>query len=522
MFKILIADDEAFIRKGIISIIQKNIKEEIECIEAQNGIEALEKARTSVLDLVITDINMPGCDGLEFVHCLKKENQAMAVIILSGYENFDYAKRAIKLGVQEYVLKPIKRAEFVEMLERYIRDIKQEKEKNRENNIQKIESKMMIEKLKQDFLVGMLKCQSSKEAKYYLEQLGTLGVNFKTKLYSCAVIEYEVTESNQDYMDFAAKNILDEYLNLQMENLVVNVCYDSGKIAVICEGSNQDELRGPKIQILRKAAGLLKEYCGVKVYVGLGDVAYDSMYLHVSLRHALLTANQKIYEKEDIVSVYDELDKNEMIVLPHLKNSLENISDASIFQVLDGFRKLMGNEGGKKKLTALKEEYDEIQNYISKRLLSGNDSKNMWEDKFKDFSSFWSFKEIKKEIESRTETMKDISQGSGKSNAQLMKLILDYVDEHITEDLDLNLIADKFRRTPGYISTLFKKHVQGGFNSYVTKERMEIAKKLLRESSTPIQEVSELCGYVNAKYFSVVFKKISGSTPREYREKHEK
>ena len=100
-----------------------------------------------------------------------------------------------------------------------------------------------------------------------------------------------------------------------------------------------------------------------------------------------------------------------------------------------------------------------------------------------------------------------------------MRQMLDFVDEHITEELDLNTVAEKFHRTSGYVSTLFKKYTSGGFSAYLTGERIKIARKLLEDSSIPIQEIGELCGYNNPKYFSVVFKKVTGETPRGYREK---
>ena len=116
MFKLLIADDEQFIRKGIISILKKNLTEEIQCIEAANGQDALMKAREMALNLIITDISMPGCDGLEFIRQLREENKMIPIVILSGYDNFEYAQKAIRLGVKEYIMKPIKKQEFITLI----------------------------------------------------------------------------------------------------------------------------------------------------------------------------------------------------------------------------------------------------------------------------------------------------------------------------------------------------------------------------------------------------------------------
>lgn len=519
MFKILIADDEKFIRKGIISILERNLHDEITYVEAKNGIEALTIAGKDRPDLVISDINMPGCDGLQFISELKALNEKTPVIILSGYENFEYAKRAIQLGVKEYVIKPIKKAEFIELIEQYVTNIKREQVRSHEEIIRRVEHARIMERLKRDFLVGLLKCPSSEEAKRYLVQLQELGMIFESKLYICAVVQYEVHAANEDYMDFAAKNILDEYLNLESsDELVVNVNYDVGKVVVIFEGNSQETLKEEKKNLIRRAARLVKEYCKVNVYAGVGDVAYDSVHLHTSLRHALLAADFRLYEGGDIVMFYDDIQKETEVTAPNLVRKLKPAEKINVFEILEGFQRMIRMGQSKEVIMVLRKEYCEVQEYISNQLLRRKTEPDTWEGRYKPLSRCWTFSEVKQEIKERIELLQGAGDQNGPGNAALMKQVLQFVDEHITEELDLNLVAEKFNRTPGYISTMFKKHVEGGFNSYLTNERVEIAKKLLTDGSISVQEVSELCGFHNSKYFSVVFKKTTGVSPREYRE----
>lgn len=523
MFKVLIADDEKFIRKGIISILERNLQEEISYIEARNGVEALEIAERESPDLVISDINMPGCDGLQFIADLKKLNGKTPVIILSGYENFEYAKRAIQLGVKEYVIKPIKKAEFIELIKQYVTNIKSERVRSQEEIVRRVENARIMERLKRDFLLGLLKCPSSEEAHHYLVQLKELGMIFESKLYICAVVQYEVTASNEDYMDFAAKNILDEYLHLESgEELVVNVNYDVGKVVIIFEGNSQEALRDKKKHLIRKAARLVKEYCKVNVFVGVGDVAYDSVHLHTSLRHALLAVDFRLYEGGDIVMFYDDIQKESEAAAPNLVRMLKPVEQINVFEILEGFQKIIRMGQSKAVIMVLRKEYSEVQEYISNQLLRRKNASEVWEGRYKPLSNCWTFTDVKQELKERIELLQGAGGHASAGNAAFMKQILQFVDEHITEELDLNLVAEKFNRTPGYISTMFKKHVEGGFNSYLTNERVEIAKKLLADGSISIQEVSELCGFHNSKYFSVVFKKTTGETPREYREHYSK
>ncbi|WP_333813677.1 response regulator [Muricomes intestini] len=521
MFKLLIADDEQFIRKGIISILKKNLTEEIQCIEAANGQDALMKAREMALNLIITDISMPGCDGLEFIRQLREENKMIPIVILSGYDNFEYAQKAIRLGVKEYIMKPIKKQEFITLIQEYIDDIRKQKARTIQELNRKMENDRIMERLKHDFLLGLLKCPSSVEAERYLIQLKELGMEFESKLYICVVVQYKVREDNQDYMDFAAKNILDEYLNLEAENeRIINVTYDKGQIVTIFEGSNLPSLQESKKKLIRKAASLIKRYCKTEVYAGIGDVAYDFIHLHTSLRHALLAANFKLYEHGDNVMAYDEIDKEAEVNSPNLVKQMKPAKNINIFHILEEMQKILDQGENKQVINTLKKEYEDIQEYISLQLIRHQTGKDGELSAYKPLDCCWNFSEVKRELKERIEFLQQFLDKGSQGNTQLSKMILQYVDEHITEELNLNLIADKFYRTPGYISTIFKRHTEGGFNAYLTKERIEIAKRLIGDSSIPIQEISELSGFSNSKYFSVVFKKMTGESPREYRARH--
>ncbi|WP_138262297.1 response regulator transcription factor [[Clostridium] hylemonae] len=520
MFKILVADDEKFIRKGIVSILSGNLREEVIFVEARNGLEALEKSRTETPGLIITDISMPGCDGLEFIQRMKEINVNVPVIILSGYENFEYAKKAIKLGVKEYVMKPIKKNEFVELIHSYIADIRQAQQRNREEYLKRSENIRIMEKLKRDFLLGLLKCTSSEEARNYLIQLKELGMSFDSHLYMCVAVQYKVTPGNQEYIDFVVKNILDEFWGLRLDDeKVVNVVYSPGMVVAIFEGESQNALLEQKKKLVRDAVTLLKQYCKTDIYAGIGDVAFDSVQLHVSLRHAMLAAGYKIFEEGDMVCVYQELENGKETEAPELVKRLKPIEEINIFDMLDRYRKLAYSGKTRRVLKVLEHEYEEVQNHINLVMSRKQTGKPVWDEKYKSFSCIWSVGEAGQELKERIELLKELYDDSGGVNEALMRQMLDFVDEHITEELDLNTVAEKFHRTSGYVSTLFKKYTSGGFSAYLTGERIKIARKLLEDSSIPIQEIGELCGYNNPKYFSVVFKKVTGETPRGYREK---
>jgi len=512
MFKILVADDEKFIRKGILSILERNLDEPVKCIEAKNGIEALEKTAEETPDLIITDINMPGCDGLEFVKELQEKHVNTTVIILSGYENFEYAKRAITLGIKEYVMKPIKKSEFIELIKRYMTDIQQRQLKTQEEIERKIENNRIIEGVKKDFLIGLLKCSDNREAHQYLQQLKELKVNFEPQLCTCVVFQYEVSEENQEYMDFAAKNILDEYLSLESEDFLLNVTYSEGKIISIFKCSSPCAKNEERKKIIRKAGRLIREYGKVRVFAGIGDAAPGFEHLNRSLRHALRAVEYKIFDKGDILCAYEEIERGQEVRLPHLQ-----VQD-NMLELWGELNRIYGIGQTQAVMDLLKTRYNETMEFIRNRLTKKTAVSEREEIVYKEFSSCWTLDEMKQEIKKGLDKLEEVSQETGTINAHLMEQVIRFVDENITEELDLNIIAEKFHRSPGYISTMFKRYAEGGFNSYVTEKRIGIARNLLKDRSISIQEVAEACGYYNAKYFSVVFKKVVGQTPREYRE----
>lgn len=523
MFKILVADDEKFIRKGIISILERDLEEKVECLEARNGHEALEIANTENPNLIVTDISMPGLDGLEFIKLLKETNHSAQVIILSGYENFDFARKAIKLGVKEYVMKPIKKREFLELIRSYVSDIKTVQARTNDEIIRNIENNKIMEQMKHDLLAGLLNCLSSEEAEKYLVKLKSFGIYFQSMLFACALVQYQVNEENVDYLDFAVANILEEYINLHQESSSAFIVkYDIGKAVVIFEGADQNELQEPKKKLLRKVGQLIKEYYRINVFIGLGDVAYDLVHLHTSLRHALFAVDFKIYGGADNIEVYSDIDRGPEYKNIGLEKVLTPMETSNAIQAANFFDRFVHEPKSRSALRIMKNAYLEFQTRMEKAITHLQYLESKPDLSVRNFGDLWNFPDLKREVKEGILQVQEVFQNGGldSSNLKLRADIIRYIQNNITNELDLNIVAGHFSRTPGYISTLFKKGMGGGFNAYITNERIKIAKSLLKDSTVPIQQVGVLCGYPNSKYFSVVFRKVTGESPKSYRENH--
>ncbi len=522
MFKILVADDEDVIRKGIIVILKRELPHiDICCYEAENGIEALKLCKEHLPQLVITDIRMPFCDGLNLIKNIKETGYSPTFIILSGYADFEYAKSAIKLGVKEYVLKPIKKQEFVSMVEGYVKSLANEKQRIDEKFVRESENRKVVENVKQKLLKNLLDSTDADEAKKCLSELNNLGVCFSEKLLLCAMIQYQVNAENKDYIDFAVKNIADEVLIQEMgEDFMITVQYEAGRIVAVFEGLKREAILLSAKQELNKICSLIRKYLVVDVFAGIGDVAYGSVLLHKTFNFANEATKYKLYRNSNNVQLFSEIPMSvryEQSDWSNVIQSLENIKNA---EIINTFEKLIMLPPSLQSLSVIEQSYTQLVKTIDRQLLKYNSTRTESIIKPLPFFELWSFLQLKQEINRYLNQVHEAANEAGIDvpNKKLIIDVLQYVRENAASDINLNIVAEKFDRTAAYMSALFKKGTGMGFNEYITSIRMAMAKQMLADTSIPIGEVSSLCGYVNPKYFSVVFKNTFGVSPVSYRQ----
>lgn len=521
MFKILVADDEDIIRRGIITILKRELDTDICFFEAENGIEALKLCREHSPQLVITDIRMPFCDGLGFIKNMSESGHAPAFIILSGYADFEYAQSAIKLGVREYILKPIKKQELVSIVQDCIKKLRNEKQRLYDKIVRDNENKQVTENVKQKLLKDLLNGADIGEIETLRRELGNLGVSFGNNLILCAALQYQVKEENREYIDFAVKNIADEVLTQDTgADFVVTVQYNSGKIAVIFKGLKRDVILQSVRQALSKICSLIRKYMYVNAFCGIGEVVYGLVLLNKSFDSACEALNFKLYGSGCNVKLFCEIPvsaKYEIEDFNQLIQPMENINSVAVINI---FEKMINLSPSLQALSALEQSYFQLVTDIDNALKKYNiiKAENIADPPA--FSQLWSFTQLKQELIGYLNRVSRLACDSriDVPNKKLIVEVLQYVKDNVAGDINLNIVAEEFDRTPAYMSALFKKGTGMGFNEYVTTIRMNMAKQMLLNTGMPIGEVSSLCGYVNAKYFSVVFKNTFGVSPAAYRQ----
>lgn len=520
MFRILVADDEDFIRLGIIAMLKRNLPADVEpdFMEASDGYEAYQLASQASMDLVITDIRMPGASGLDFIQQLRAICPSAPVIVISGYEDFKYAQRAIQLGVKSYITKPVNKQELVDLVLHIFQESQKAALRQTESVQKNIANKAMEQELKESLFLKYFTSQDTGEIQTLIRKLQKMGISFHATLFTCVCIQYQ-PESPMEFLDFAILNIVQEVL-CSTENVhYMGSAKISGHGLILLVSG--DETAGFFQKIKAAFLGIgekLIQYYRCNIFIGIGNPVYDTLSVRKSFLNAQKAADYKIFDKDRRLLLYTELEKGQPLSEYHTEKIMAAIRSLKGIQIANAFRTFTVQPYTRCNMLSLYEAYEKFIQTFNQHLgpyqLSEEDNCAP-----PPLSELWSMAQMNQEIFSCLDGLEQIknTQDAGPSNQRLLAEITLYIHEHLADVLDLNSIAQIFGNSPSYISFLFKKGMQEGFNEYVTKERVKLAKEYLKDCSIPISEVSRKCGYVNAKYFSVVFKKVTGESPKDYR-----
>lgn len=509
MIKILVAEDQVLIQKDICRKIEKTEKD-VEIIgTAQNGKDAYDKILTLRPDILITDIRMPIQTGLEVIRRLKDQKIPVKTVILSGYRDFEYAKEAIQLGVDEYLLKPVS----VEDL-KYVLDTLEEKILKEQNYSFQHALYMMLNS-------GLPIPQPiSNTLKFSACHLMLVNLN------SCPTFSF------QDWLPY--KDELEDLL----KGPVVNKYLKKGESVHICNGStyNQKLLvfllnRTTEEKLEMMASELQKQIQkltdAVTICISKPAHSLNSLGAEYKLLRTQL-ANQLIFAHSSVLHGKDFLESPE--------NPVVHLDD----QRLESFRFCVNTQNPGGLLTRLDEflEYCDEQKATQRQL--GNclkrllhvcfdgtagkhlSSKELEIDEY--LSNSKTYGELKLSLHLLFDQLfrqRILNLASSSNPENLIEEVKDYIRSNYGKDININDIAVHFSITPAYLSRLFKKYSDVRPIEYLTNYRIQQACDYFTHSQLTVREVAELCGYSNQFYFSKAFKQITSMSPSEYRIQHQ-
>lgn len=517
MRKILIIDDEKLIRLGVKAMIERKEKNYYDITLCSNGKEALELVSKEIFNIIITDIRMPQMDGITFIQKLQKYKNKPAIIILTGYDDFNYALEALKCGAKNYLLKPIKREELYSSLDKIEEEIKNIEELYKKENL--INS--YIEDFRSNELNYILLKDGITEDE--IESIGNrIGLNiFQERYYLGILLNANFTENMKGKkLENEIDLILNNFPGKKIEEITSFLDFD--KNLVLISKSKEifnyldDNLK--KDNLFRFAIGLSEENEGFR---SIKD-SYEQAKQAVKYRMFSYASGSVLIEYE-IIKHKDRDYGIPFSQIQKLSNMMGTEREKEIYKIINE----IFNEADAKNYDI---SYIEELNYtINKAILSSmKPNALMKEDslagKFERFTSVYNFlnyKEYMSELESfivyineYIKTMKDIY---GDKNS--IEKAIEYINKNYNKDLDLAMVSNEVSLNYSYFSQLFKQHTGESFVTYLKKIRVEKAKELLRSDRYKVYEIANKVGYEDSKQFTKIFRSITGISPVEFRGK---
>jgi len=530
MYKVILVDDEVLTREAISQNVPWNDIGFTLIGAAENGREAVNLVEREHPDLVLTDICMPVMDGIALSGYLYENHPDTKVVIISGYDDFEYAKQAIEFGVSNYILKPITSCELMEELEKIRLKIERALEKKRE--FEKIQTKFVrsVPTLRNHFLIRLVEGTYGKnDIEAQMSQLEINPVGRRQ-----AVVRLEVEDAREflkqypktgdELIEFAVANIAEE---IAAGNSHIVFYKDETNASHFIFAADSDKALRERIQaVCQKMIDAIWEYMHTRVCALIGDSvtgaanwkrSYQSVlnareYKFLLEGHDLIYGKDMMYTREtDNLKLMHRADK---LVLMIKLNQIEEIKceTAQIFQCL----RASGKE--KKELMIM------IQNLVLSILISLEDqiSDHLKGDGKSAFiiqlleSSHLSNIEMRF-LEFCTGLSGDIAVKRENPSAKQAIRAMDYIENNFMNvNISLNMVCEYLCVSTSYFSALFKNATGETFIEALTRIRIEKAKDFLESSDMKNYEVALAVGYQDPHYFSSIFKKRIGMTPTEY------
>ena len=520
--KVLIVDDEKHVREGI-KILAKWDENGIEDIyEASNGEEAIQMIEEKHPEIIFSDMKMPKMDGTLLLEWIKNNHPHSKTIIITGYEDYHYMRKAMNYGSSDYLLKPID----PEVLNNAIRTVIHEwkvEEKERKN---KVINNQLLNRMKPVYrdrkLTQLLYNDSYEEnvfegfslPKHEYYHVGLLYVNEEIR-------DYFKGDSELTY--FTILNIINEVLSRKSSGMAFHNLGNTGEIILIL-WEQKDEmisLLNLVIKSIQNSLGILFSIAVGKEVTKLEDISesYQRAKALLMCRNVLVIQQNNIYmgetEDEEIKSL---MDYTETIKLAVQTGNIQSI-DSFISQI---HREIITNNRlSLKQLLQLESEYVVISRSLFKEWsLPLNLQSNIEENISKYFNRYGIFlleNYIERKKRETQVFLKRVQKKKSKSN-NVMNEIEKFIRNNYNHDIKLQEISDHFYISREYISRKFKQEYGVNISEYIINIRMESAKELLQNSNLKIYEIANRIGYQDDKYFRKVFKKLIGVTPNEYRD----
>ena len=535
MLKVFLVEDEIVVREGIKNNVNWLENDFIFSGESSDGELAYPMIKEIKPDIVITDIRMPFMDGLQLSRLLKQEMPWIKIIILSGYEEFNYAKEAIEIGITRYLLKPISSTKLMKCMKEVRSIIQKEREEKQNYEIYKNEMKEYEEDEKRNLFHDIINKTESPIS--LLERGKKLNVELSSMVYLIILFKINTSSDTRDEPQHIveAKEKLDILLEENDNIIRFNLLFDEQSL--LLKGSSIEDINKIKANCINQVKEIMEDYDEISYFGGAGRPVKRLGDISISFHEACSAfAYRYIWDTNEILD-YQNITNKQVTAIYTDSLNVANITELDRKKV-ETFLK----SGSKDDISYFVEEYLKsickenrnsllFRQYIimdmysitagfSEELGFGVDVIDKpFHDKFQFYGQMPSFEFTKEYIEKTFDQV--ISLRDEMVTRQYKDMIYkakSYIDDnYMKEDISLNQVASEVFLSPSHFSSVFSQKTGQTFIKYLTDLRMNKAKELLKCTNKRTSEVGYSVGYKDPHYFSFLFRKTQNCTPSQYR-----
>jgi len=528
MYKIMLADDEGIVIDSLKFIIEKEFGDECAVEFAKTGRSVIELAEEFRPDIAIMDIQMPGINGIEAMKEIRSFAKSTVFIVMSAYDKFDYAKEAIKLGVMEYITKPMEKTKIVAAIKTAMKQIDSDREK-RSNELLIKEKLETVEPIIESGLIYniLLKEQFREDIDSYKSVLG-IDANYGFML---AVVCGDGQEGNHmtnavgsSVRISAGYKEIRENLKEAFDCIVGTVM--ANKIAVLIPCRENGEDYNERIELINKArevARILRRKTDTFFRIGIGGIK-ELENMSESYQEALraLVATTGSVAHVDDLPIACEYEENYPVNLENnLFASVEKGDFDGSMAAADSFFEWMRDTSYQNLMSVRLKALEFVLRAESIAYRNGGQvyvfaSRDEYLPQIMEMSELDTIKQWF--LSKISEACKNVQNKREERASSVIEQAKSYIRNHFAKDISLDDVSRQVNISPYYFSKIFKEETGENFIEYLTTIRIEKAKELLINTEYSMKEICTMCGYADPNYFSRTFKKNVGLSPTEYKE----